>query len=82
MPTDQAAVALAEFTAALSLAADQAAGLSLEHRLRCCLLATRLARRAGVAAGELREVYYAAAHLDQAVRTGTRCSYSPPDRRS
>jgi len=22
----------------------------------------------------------AAAHLDQAVRTGTRCSYSPPDR--
>jgi HD-GYP domain-containing protein (c-di-GMP phosphodiesterase class II) len=58
--TDQGAVALAEFTAALSLAADQAAGLSLEHGLRCCLLATRLARRAGLAAGELREVYYTA----------------------
>jgi HD-GYP domain-containing protein (c-di-GMP phosphodiesterase class II) len=58
--TDQGAVALAEFTAALSLAADQAAGLSLEHGLRCSLLATRLARRAGLAAGELREVYYTA----------------------
>jgi hypothetical protein len=55
--TDQGAVALAEFTAALSLSADQAAGLSLEHGLRCCLLATG---RAGLAAGELREVYYTA----------------------
>jgi hypothetical protein len=55
--TDQGAVALAEFTAALSLSADQAAGLSLEHGLRCCLLATR---RAGLAADELREVYYTA----------------------
>ena len=53
-------MALAEFTAALSLAADQAAGLSLEHGLRSCLLAVRLARRAGLAAGELRDVYYTA----------------------
>ena len=60
MATDQGPVELAEFTAALSLAADQAAGLSLEHGLRTCLLATRLARRAGAGAGELREVYYTA----------------------
>jgi hypothetical protein len=52
--TDQGAVALAEFTAAVSLAADQAAGLSLEHGLRCRLLATRLARRAGRAASYAR----------------------------
>ena len=60
MATDQGSVELAEFTAALSLAADQAAGLSLEHGLRTCLLATRLARRAGADAGELRDVYYTA----------------------
>ena len=51
---------LAEFTAALSLAADMAAGLSLEHGLRSCLLATRLAARADLAPGELRNVYYVA----------------------
>jgi hypothetical protein len=58
--SDQGPVGLAEFTAALSLAADQAAGLSLEHGLRTCLLATRLARRAGLAADGLRQVYYTA----------------------
>jgi hypothetical protein len=36
-----------------SLAADQAAGLSLGHGLRTCLLATRLARRAGLAAADV-----------------------------
>ena len=60
MGSDQGPVGLAEFTAALSLAADQAAGLSLEHGLRTCLLATRLARRAGLAADDLRQVYYTA----------------------
>jgi HD-GYP domain-containing protein (c-di-GMP phosphodiesterase class II)/DNA-binding CsgD family transcriptional regulator len=58
--SDQGPVGLAEFTAALSLAADQAAGLSLEHGLRTCLLATRLARRAGLAGDDLRHVYYTA----------------------
>jgi HD-GYP domain-containing protein (c-di-GMP phosphodiesterase class II)/DNA-binding CsgD family transcriptional regulator len=58
--SDQGPVGLAEFTAALSLAADQAAGLSLEHGLRTCLLATRLARRAGLASDDLRHVYYTA----------------------
>jgi HD-GYP domain-containing protein (c-di-GMP phosphodiesterase class II) len=53
-------VELAEFTAALSLAADMAAGLSLEHGLRSCLLATRLAARAGLGPGEVRDVYYVA----------------------
>jgi HD-GYP domain-containing protein (c-di-GMP phosphodiesterase class II)/DNA-binding CsgD family transcriptional regulator len=58
--SDQGPVGLAEFTAVLSLAADQAAGLSLEHGLRVCLLATRLARRAGLAGDDLRHVYYTA----------------------
>jgi hypothetical protein len=58
--SDQGPVGLAEFTAALSLAADQAAGLSLEHGLRTCLLATRLGRRGGLATDELRQVYYTA----------------------
>jgi hypothetical protein len=58
--SDQGPIGLAEFTAALSLAADQAAGPSLEHGLRTCLLATRLARRAGLATDELRQVYYTA----------------------
>ena len=60
MESDQGPVGLAEFTAALSLAADQAAGLSLEHGLRTCLLATRLARRAGLSDDDLRQVYYTA----------------------
>jgi HD-GYP domain-containing protein (c-di-GMP phosphodiesterase class II)/DNA-binding CsgD family transcriptional regulator len=58
--SDHGPVELAEFTAALSLAADQAAGLSLEHGLRTCLLAIRLAGRAGLATGDLRHVYYTA----------------------
>jgi HD domain len=53
-------VELAEFTATLSLAADMAAGLSLEHGLRSCLLATSLAARAGLGPGEVRNVYYVA----------------------
>ncbi|HXP19046.1 MAG TPA: HD domain-containing phosphohydrolase [Streptosporangiaceae bacterium] len=60
MAWDPDPVQLAEFTAALSLAADMAAGLSLDHGLRCCLLATRLAARAGLGPGELRDVYYVA----------------------
>ena len=51
---------LAEFTAVLSLAADQAAGLSVGHGLRTCLLATRLARRAGLPIADVRHVYYTA----------------------
>jgi HD-GYP domain-containing protein (c-di-GMP phosphodiesterase class II) len=53
-------VELAELTAVLSLAADMAAGLSLEHGLRSCLLATCLATRAGLGHDEVRDVYYTA----------------------
>ena len=60
MATAPKHVELAEFSAALSLAADMAAGLSLEHGLRSCLLAIRLAERAGLAPGEIRDVYYVA----------------------
>ena len=60
MASDQGPVGLAEFTAALSLAADQAAGLSVGHGLRTCLLATRLARRAGLPIADVRHVYYTA----------------------
>lgn len=47
-------MALGELLGALSLATDLAAGLPLETSLRTCVLATRLARRVGVA--ELDEV--------------------------
>src|SRR5215467_2184079 len=53
-------VQLAELVAALSLAADQASGVTLEHGLRTCLLATRLAGRAGLGPADRREVYYVA----------------------
>jgi HD-GYP domain-containing protein (c-di-GMP phosphodiesterase class II) len=51
-------VPLAELVAALSLAADQASGVTLEHGLRTCLLATRLAERAGLDQAARRDVYY------------------------
>lgn len=57
---EQGPVQLAELVAALSLAADQAAGVTLEHGLRTCLLATRLAGRAGLGPADRREVYYVA----------------------
>lgn len=40
-------VQLAELVAALSLAADPASGVTLEHGLRTCLLASRLAAHPG-----------------------------------
>jgi HD-GYP domain-containing protein (c-di-GMP phosphodiesterase class II) len=51
---------LAEIVAALSLATDLGTGQPLEHALRTCLLALELARRSGVAADHLRDVYYVA----------------------
>jgi len=53
-------VQLAELVAALSLAADLASGVTLEHGLRTCLLAARLAGRAGLGQADRREVYYVA----------------------
>src|SRR5690348_16933174 len=52
-------VELAALVAAVSLAADLASGVTLEHGLRTCLLATRLAERAGLDESARRDVYYA-----------------------
>ena len=51
-------VELAGLVAAVSLAADLASGVTLEHGLRTCLLATRLAGRAGLDETARRDVYY------------------------
>jgi len=51
---------LAEVVAALSLATDLGTGQPLEHALRTGLLSLELARRSGVAAGQLDDVYYLA----------------------
>jgi putative nucleotidyltransferase with HDIG domain len=51
-------VELAGLVAAVSLAADLASGVTLEHGLRTCLLATRLAGRAGLDEAARRDVYY------------------------
>jgi HD-GYP domain-containing protein (c-di-GMP phosphodiesterase class II) len=51
---------LAELVAALSLATDLGTGQPMEHALRTCLLSLELARRSGVAADHLAEVYYLA----------------------
>lgn len=48
---------LADLVAALSLAIDLASGQPPEHTLRTCLLSVELARRSGVGADELGEVY-------------------------
>jgi hypothetical protein len=55
---DGGPVQLAELVAALSLAADLASGVTLEHGLRTCLLASRLAERAGLDLAARRDVYY------------------------
>lgn len=51
---------LADPVAVLSLAIDLATGQPLEHTLRTCLLSLELARRSGVGADRLDEVYYVA----------------------
>jgi HD-GYP domain-containing protein (c-di-GMP phosphodiesterase class II) len=51
---------LADLVAALSLATDLGTGQPLEHALRTCLLSLELARRSGVAADRLTDVYYVA----------------------
>jgi HD-GYP domain-containing protein (c-di-GMP phosphodiesterase class II) len=51
---------LSELVAALSLATDLGTGQPLEHTLRTCLLSLALARRSGVGADHLADVYYVA----------------------
>jgi HD-GYP domain-containing protein (c-di-GMP phosphodiesterase class II)/DNA-binding CsgD family transcriptional regulator len=47
----------AELFAAIALATDLGTGQPMEHALRTCLLAVRLAQHLGTSSGELQEVY-------------------------
>ncbi|MHB8689767.1 MAG: HD domain-containing phosphohydrolase [Solirubrobacteraceae bacterium] len=53
-------VRLAELVAALSLAVDLGLGQPMEHLLRSCLIAVRLAEGVGLGSGERAVVYYVA----------------------
>ena len=57
---DGAHIRLAELIAALSLGIDLGFGQPMEHVLRQCLIALRLAERAGVEERERAVVYYTA----------------------
>ena len=58
--TDRAHVRLAELIAALSLGVDLGFGQPMEHVLRQCLIALRLAERVGLDEEERADVYYTA----------------------
>src|SRR5436190_12506694 len=58
--TDRAHVRLAELVAALSLGIDLGFGQPMEHVLRQCLIASRLAERVGMGEEERAVVYYTA----------------------
>jgi HD-GYP domain-containing protein (c-di-GMP phosphodiesterase class II) len=58
--TDRAHVRLAELVAALSLGIDLGFGQPMEHVLRQCLIALRLAEAAGVDSERRADVYYTA----------------------
>src|SRR5213595_2330521 len=58
--TDRAHVRLAELVAALSLGIDLGFGQPMEHVLRECLIALRLAERVGLDEDERAVVYYTA----------------------
>src|ERR1700759_5347167 len=57
---DRAQVRLAELVAALSLGVDLGSGKRMEHVLRQCLLAPRLAERVGLDEEQRAVVYYTA----------------------
>ena len=56
--TDRAHIRLAELVAALSLGVDLGFGQPMEHVLRQCLIALRLAERIGLEDSERAVVYY------------------------
>jgi HD-GYP domain-containing protein (c-di-GMP phosphodiesterase class II) len=58
--TDRARVRLAELVAALSLGVDLGFGQPMEHMLRQCLIALRLAGRVGLDEDRRADVYYTA----------------------
>jgi len=60
MGTDRSQVRLAELVAALSLGIDLGFGQPMEHVLRQCLIALRLAERVGLSDEQRRAVYYTA----------------------
>src|SRR4051794_41248157 len=57
---DRAQLRLAELVAALSLGIDLGFGQPMEHVLRQCLIALRVAERMGLSEGERSAVYYTA----------------------
>ena len=59
-PAARLRVTLAELLAVLSLAADLGMGQPMEHVLRQCLIALRLAERLGLDAADREVVYYSA----------------------
>src|SRR5712671_7627177 len=58
--TDRAHLRLAELVAALSLGVDLGFGQPMEHILRQCLIALRLAARVGLEEHRRADVYYTA----------------------
>jgi HD-GYP domain-containing protein (c-di-GMP phosphodiesterase class II) len=58
--TDRASIRLAELVAALSLGVDLGFGQPMEHVLRQCLIALRLAERIGLDDEQRADVYYTA----------------------
>jgi HD-GYP domain-containing protein (c-di-GMP phosphodiesterase class II) len=59
-PTTQSAPRLVEVVAAFSIATDLGMGQPMEHGLRSCLIATRLAERLDLSDEELSSVYWVA----------------------
>jgi HD domain len=57
---DSTAISMAEVVASLSIAADLGMGQPLEHTLRTCIVAVRLADALGLGESAAREVYYVA----------------------
>src|SRR5204863_1815960 len=72
MPTapDPARVRLAELVAALSLGVDLGFGQPMEHVLRQCMIALRLADRVGLDDDERSVVYSAALHVNVGWQSG------------
>src|SRR3954469_3902112 len=69
MDTERTHVRLAELVAALSLGIDLGFGQPMEHVLRQCLIALRLADRIGLDEEERAVVYYAALLVDVGCHT-------------
>src|SRR5436190_7041556 len=66
---DETRVRLAELVAALSLGIDLGFGQPMEHVLRQCLIALRLAERVGLSEGERATVYYTALLINAGCHT-------------